>query len=348
MEMISELNLPWSNLQNKTVLISGANGFIPSYMVETLLYLNIRRGLNCKVIGLVRNKERAIDRFNHHRGRQDLRLIVHDVSKSFTMDEKIDFIVHAASQASPKYYGLDPVGTLSANLMGTYHLLELAIKHQTENFLYFSSGEVYGELGADQTPTTETCFGYLDPTNVRSCYAESKRMAENMVVSYVHQYDLTAKIVRPFHTYGPGLRLDDGRVYADFLSNIINNKNIVVHGDGSAVRAFCYLSDATAGFFTVFLKGKSAEAYNIGNPDCSLSIIDLAKKLCEVFSDRNLKVVSQTRGSEDTYIPSNISINCPDISKVKKLGWCPKIDIPRGFKRTLESYYEFNSVQGKI
>jgi UDP-glucuronate decarboxylase len=343
MKMITELSLPWSNLQDQTILISGANGFIPSYMVETLLYLNFNRGLNCNIIGLVLNKEKALQRFNHHRDRQDLRLVAQDISKPFTIDEKIDFIVHAASKASPKYYGVDPVGTLSANVMGTHHLLELAVKHRAKNFLYFSSGEVYGEVNAEQIPTSETCYGYVDPTNVRSCYAESKRMGENMVVSYVHQYDLTAKIVRPFHTYGPGLSLDDGRVYADFLSNIIHNKDIMIHGDGSAVRAFCYLSDATAGFFTVFLKGINSQAYNIGNPDCSLSIIDLATQLTRLFSERNLKVACQFRPILGGYLPSNISVNCPDISKVKELGWYPQTDICEGFRRTVESYYECNA-----
>ena len=342
MRFITKANLPWDSFRNKTILISGASGFLPAYMVETLLYLNDKRELGCKLIGIVRNKERAISRFKRYQDRSDLQLIVQDVSQQFTIDEKIDFIVHAASQASPKYYGVDPVGTLSANILGTYWLLEIAKKNQIEAFLYFSSGEVYGEVNTNQIPTPEHSYGYIDPTNVRSCYAESKRMAENMMVSYAHQYGLTVKIVRPFHIYGPGLRLDDGRVYSDFIADILHDRDIVILGNGLAVRAFCYLSDATVGFFTVMLKGENSGAYNVGNPDCTLSINALATQLKELYTDRNIKINNKNRVNEPGYIQSNISINQPDISKIMELGWKPYTSIQVGFKRTVESFYEVN------
>lgn len=341
MRMITNVNLPWDRFSNKTIVISGANGFLPAYMIETLLYLNDTKNLELKIIGIVRNQIRGQHRFKNYLQRSDLKLLVQDVSKSFTIDEKIDFIIHAASQASPKYYGTDPVGTLSANVLGTYHLLELAKKHEVENFFYFSSGEVYGEVNPEQIPTKETTFGYVDPMNVRSCYAESKRMAENMIISYAHQFGLPVKIVRPFHIYGPGIKIGDGRVYSDFIADIINNRDIVILGDGLAVRAFCYLSDATMGFFTVLLQGKNSEAYNIGNPNCTLSIMELATRLTYEFKDRNLKVVKKSRPDQSNYIPSKITINTPDISKSVELGWQPCISIEEGFRKTVESFYEF-------
>lgn len=341
MQMITNENLPWETFLNKKIVISGANGFLPSYMIETLLYLNDTRGLNCKIIGIVRNKEKAIHRFKHHQNRLDLQWIVQDVSQPFTIGEKMDFIVHAASQASPKYYGSDPVGTFSANILGTYHLLEIARVHQIESFFYFSSGEIYGD-NKSQLPMQEHVYGFLDPLNLRSCYAESKKMAENMIISYAYQYGLSAKIVRPFHVYGPGVKLDDGRVYSDFLSNIIQHKDILIQGDGLAVRAFCYLADATAGFFTVFLKGKNSEAYNVGNPNCTLSINELAIQLAVLYAERNLKVVNRERPSQPGYIASSTSVISPDISKIMGLGWRPHMSIQAGFKRTVESFYEFD------
>lgn len=325
MKMIVDTDLPWVEFSNKTILISGANGLLPAYMIEVLLYLNDTKAFNCRVIGLVRNKERAVLRFKHQINRSDFRLIQQDVSLPFTVDEKLHYIIHAASQASPKYYGSDPVGTLSANVLGTYYLLELAKKQKVDGFLFFSSGEVYGEVSETQIPTKENMYGYIDPTKVRSCYAESKRMGENMLVSYAHQFGISAKIVRPFHTYGPGIRLDDGRVYSDFIADIIHNRDLKILGNGLAVRAFCYLSDAILGFFTVLLKGTNAEAYNIGNPDCLVSVIELANRLISHFKEKKLKIFQQERVQQSGYVESKVMINYPDILKVKALGWYPLI-----------------------
>ncbi|MFM6398524.1 NAD-dependent epimerase/dehydratase family protein, partial [Planktothrix sp.] len=308
LEIIAQSNLPWSGLDGKVILISGANGFLPAYMVETLLFLNERKknSEKIKVIGLVRNKDKAVSKFFHHQDRSDFQLVIQDVCQSVHIDGKIDYIVHAASQASPKYYGQDPVGTLSANVIGTSNLLELAKTKNSCGFMYFSSSEVYGQVDDSQIPTKESDYGYVDPTNVRSCYAESKRMGETISVSWFHQYGIPTKIVRPFHTYGPGMSLDDGRVYADFVADIIHSRDIVINSDGTATRAFCYLADAVQGFFTVMLKGENGEAYNVGNPECEISILDLANRLVNLFPEKGLKVAKKNLPNQG-YIRSRVS-----------------------------------------
>ncbi|MEG4343159.1 NAD-dependent epimerase/dehydratase family protein [Microcoleus sp. A003_D6] len=339
LENILAANLPWNNLAGKTVLISGANGFLPAYIVEALLFLNEYTSQEkTKIIALVRNKKKFLNRFSMYQERKELNLIVQDVCSPILIDNKVDYIIHAASQASPKYYGKDPVGTLSANVIGTYNLLNLAKDNPVENFLFFSSGEVYGEVQSSQIPTKESDYGYVDPTKVRSCYAESKRMGETMCVSWCHQYGIPTKIVRPFHTYGPGMSLDDGRVYADFIANIVNNTDIVMKSDGSAIRAFCYLADAIQGFLTVLLKGEDGQAYNVGNDRGEASILDLANRLVSLFPEKRLKVVKQEVTQPPGYLRSNILRNCPDISKVRGLGWEPTTSVEEGFHRTIRSF----------
>jgi UDP-glucuronate decarboxylase len=338
LEVIVSTDLPWEKFKNSTVLISGANGFLPAYMVETLLYLNITRDLNIKVIGLVRNREKASVRFSHYKERNELTFIVQDVCEPINCNDKIDYIVHAASQASPKFYGTDPVGTLSANTLGTHNLLKLAHENHVKSFLFFSSGEVYGQVDDSQVPTKENQYGYLDPTNLRSCYAESKRMGETMCVSWFHQYGIPTKIVRPFHTYGIGMSLDDGRVYADFVADVINNRNIQMKSDGSAIRAFCYIADATVGFFTVLFRGENAQAYNIGNNECEISILQLANTLVNLFPDKKLRVIQKDIADNKKYLKSNISRNCPDVTKVQFLSWKPVTSIEKGFTRTIMSF----------
>jgi nucleoside-diphosphate-sugar epimerase len=338
LQQIIETPIDWTRLSGKTVLITGANGFLPAYMVETLLFLCHKRiTKDTKVLALVRNIKKARLRFKNYLNNKNLRFIVQDVCDPVNIDKKIDFIIHAASQASPKYYGIDPVGTLSSNTLGTINLLRLAQSNPIESFLYFSSSEVYGILDETKIPTTENDYGYIDPTNIRSCYAESKRMGETICISWLHQYGIPIKIIRPFHTYGPCMRLDDGRVYADFISDIVNSRNIIMKSDGSARRTFCYISDATIAFFLVLLNGKNGEVFNIGNPKCEISIIELAQRLVKLFPEKELKVV-KSENQKMGYIKSEITRNCPDISKINRLGWIPQTDINEGFIRTILSY----------
>lgn len=338
LEAIAKERLNWNKLEGKTILISGANGFLPAYMVETILFLNESQfKKKTKVIALVRNIEKAKMRFKNYSQRDDLVFLAQDVCEPITLNDKVNYIIHAASQASPKYYGKDPVGTLSANVLGTINLLKLAIKNDIESFLYFSSSEVYGEIEENKIPTKENDFGYLDPTQIRSCYAESKRMGENICVSWKHQYNVPIKIVRPFHIYGPGMALDDGRVYADFVSDIINNRSLILKSDGKAKRTFCYLGDATIAFFKVLFEGSVGEAYNIGNPKCEISIVDLAQFLVNLFPEKRLKLI-QSENTSNNYLKSKVQRSCPDIDKINSLGWSPKISLNKGFLMTVLSY----------
>lgn len=334
-------NMNFSDLDGARILVTGASGFIAAYMIETLLYLNDEDpSRKIKVLGLARNRERAEKRFNHHLNRQDFKLLFQDVETPVQTDEEIDFIIHSASQASPKFFGTDPVGTLSANIFGTHQLLRLAAQKKCRGFLFFSSGEVYGQVPAHQIPTKETDYGYLDPALVRSCYGESKRMGENLCVAFSRQFRVPTKIVRPFHTYGPGFSLDDGRVFADFVSDIVNGRNIQLKSDGSARRPYCYLTDAVRGFYTVLLKGAVGEAYNIGNDKTEVSVLELAKKLVDIFPEKNLKINRAADHEPSEYLKSPILRNCPDISKAKSLGWNPFVTIEEGFKRTVRSFLE--------
>lgn len=339
LQTITGCDPDWDRFAGKTVLISGANGFLPSYLVETLLYLNDKttRG-TIKVVGIVRNRAKALARFAEYANRPDLQLIIQDVCQPVIVNEKVDYIIHAASQASPKYYGSDPVGTLNANVLGTYNLLELARENKVRSFLFISGGEVYGEVREDQIPTKEDSYGYVDPLNVRSCYAESKRMGENMCVAWNHQYGVSAKIVRLYHTYGPGMSLDDGRVFADFVSDVVHKRDIVMQSNGSATRAFCYIIDAIVGIFLVLLRGKDGQAYNVGNDKGEISILELANLLVNLSPDKKLRVVRKEDIEREGYLKSRITRACPDISKMRALGWEPRYTVEEGFKRTIRSY----------
>jgi nucleoside-diphosphate-sugar epimerase len=339
LKYIIDQGLPWELFKDKTVLVSGASGFLPAYMVETLLYLNETRQLNIKVIGLVRSLENAQLRFSHYNDNKKLQLIYQDVCDPFKINDDVNYIIHAASNATPKVFKTDPVGTISPNVIGTANLLKLAVEKKVECFLYFSTSGVHGFVDQSMYPIKENCYGSLDPLELSSCYLESKRMGENMCIAWMHQYGVPVKIVRPATTYGPGLKLDDGRSFADFISNVVNYQDIVLFSEGKVIRNFCYIADAALGFFIVMLKGKIGEAYNVAT-DHEISIIDLANLLIKkVFSERNLKVVMKKEESRD-YLRVNYPRTTVDITKLKALGWKLSFPIEDGFRRTVKSIEE--------
>lgn len=338
---IVSTELPWEKLEGKNILISGANGFLPSYMAETILFLNSHIFQNkAKVFLLARNQKRLFSRFLNYLARDDIEFIIQDVNIPIKKNSRFDYIIHAASQASPKYYGVDPVGTILTNTVGTSNLLNLAVDSKSECFIFFSSGSVYGKVHNKNLPIKENFYGYLDPTHLRSCYSEGKRAGECMCVAWSKQYGLPVRIIRPFHTYGPGMILDDGRVFADFVSDIISNRNIKIKSDGSKIRAFCYLADAVIGFFTITFKGLDQEAYNVGNENCKISISDLANMLVGLFPEKKLKIERIKRHLIDNYIESNTIVSYPDTSKLRNLGWVPHYSLEEGFKRTVSSFIE--------
>ncbi|WP_244262481.1 NAD-dependent epimerase/dehydratase family protein [Yersinia bercovieri] len=182
----------------------------------------------------------------------------------------------------------------------------------------------------------ENDFGSLDCSELRACYAESKRMGETMCISWGEQYSVPCKIVRIFHTYGPGMDLNDGRVFADFVSCAVQGKNIDMKSDGSAIRTFCYLSDAVHAIFKVLLCGHIGQAYNVGNERCEMNIRDLAFLVNKLSSNNNSRVIISN--NDNNYILSKINRIVPDTTKLRSLGWRPKYDVISGFKRTIKFY----------
>lgn len=336
-EIIKSNNF-WSFFFGKQILITGATGFIASYIVEVLLELNNSQNANITVFALARDRNKFNSRYLNHLNKKSLIFLHGDVSTDISqyLPKTLEIVIHAASNASPKFYGSDPLGTLKANTLGTYNLLNICRLRNIESFLFISSAEVYGI--PNKIPTGEVDYGYLDPMEIRSCYAESKRMGENMCLSSYYQWSVPIKIARPFHTYGPGMDLNDGRVFADFIKNIVHKENIVINSSGRAQRAFCYLSDAVEAIFCILAKGKFGEAYNIGNDEAEISILRLANKLQGMYPDRINKVILNENKNSNKYLKSKVDRICPNISKINKIGWSPRTDIVEGFSKTVMSY----------
>lgn len=341
--ILSSEDIPWNLFSGKNVLVTGANGMLPGYLVDTLLRLNYLKLLDKKIniSVLVRNSKETATRFSFHPNIYDLGVIQSDISLTNSFELEYDFVFHAASLASPKYYGTNPVEVIEPNVFGTSNICKALVSQKKikSKLLFVSSSEVYGNLPLDISEIDENQFGALDPYQTRSCYAESKRLGETICKSYNHQHGLAVSIVRPFHTYGPGLKLDDGRVFADFVASAVENKNIILNSDGSARRAFCYVSDAVEGIFRVMLLDNKSGAFNIGNSNEAYSVYELAKIIETISNSEKIKVIFSDKVKKDAgYIASKVMSNIPNIQKMSQFFWSPKISAKEGFERTIESF----------
>ncbi len=338
LEEIYERNINWERLRDKTIFITGAYGMLTSYLVFLCIYLNEMHHYNIRLILAVRSEEKARRRFGRFLEKEYIELYLKDINEPIFVEGHIDYVIHGASLASTQYYGSMPVDVILPNISGTISLLKLSEEHKAEGFLLFSSGEVYGKVDRSVSVITEETLGTADTLNLRNCYCESKRMAEMLCCAWFHQKKVPVKIARICHTYGPTMDIDgDARVFSSFAGDIINNRNIVMKSDGSAMRPFCYLADAAAAFFQILLDGSAGEAYNLCNSGEYLSIRQLADLLTGLYPEKKLKVEMKIPEGNSEVPKKEESEGKISDEKLKSLGWVCKYDTREGFYRTIES-----------
>lgn len=334
-QMITAANLPWENFRNKTVLITGAAGFIGYYLIAALLELNDQKNLNICVIGLVRNKERAEKKFGAILQRNDFELMVQDICSPIATGKKADYIIHAASQASNIQFETDPVGTISANLSGTINVLEYARTIGTISTLFISSLKVYGVVNDGSSCLTEETVGYIDHTSYKNCYAQGKRAAETLCASYVKEYGMDIKIARPSYIYGAS-SLNDDRVWAQLMANVVRHENIVLKSNGAAYRSFCYVADTVSALFTILLKGETGQPYNIADERSNVTIRNLAKITAEIFPERDLhRIFVNPEDEKEPLINYSATPEILDSEKLHALGWKAQFDLKSGIRRSV-------------
>lgn len=329
-------------LEGKTILISGGSGFIGSY-INAVLFL-----LNKKVF---KRPVQVISVDNYITGfrknflidikSKNFRFLTFDVRLPFTINEPIDYIIHAAGLASPYYYKKYPLETIESAILGAKNLLELARVSRSKSFLFFSSSEIYGDPDPEHVPTPETYVGRVSSVGPRACYDESKRLAETLCITYHDLYKVPIKIIRPFNVYGPGMRHTDYRVIPTFLYTGLRGKNLPVHDRGNQTRTFCYISDALTAIFKVLISGQSGAVYNVGNDKPEISMYELASITCELLGNG---VKPRRKSYPSSYPAGEPQRRCPDLTKIKtELGYLPKVDLREGLKRSLIWFkHEYN------
>ena len=340
-----------SSAAGKTIAITGAAGFLGFYLSKVLTHWN------AQAVPANRINVALLDVFM--RGRPDWMNEVEEqegvtVVTSNVIDpppealHKADYIIHAATIATPIFYREYPIETMDANVKGLRNILDLAVERKDSGnalngILFFSTSEIYGDADPDHIPTPETYRGNVSCTGPRACYDESKRYGETLCVNFAQQHKVPVTIVRPFNNYGPGLKITDKRAPSDFASDVLNNRDIVLLSDGSPTRTFCYIADAITGYYKVLFNGQPGESYNIGNDAPEISVREFAEK--NVAAARDLfdykGDVKFANSADAEYLTDNPHRRCPDISKARaQLKFEPAVAVDEGIRRSLIWYNE--------
>jgi len=329
--------------ENKNILITGAAGFLGFYFSQFFSYL-INNGVNIKLLILLDNfflgRPGWMKELVYSNDR--IRIVNFDISKgkisSLKNANKMDFIIHMASIASPTFYRKYPIETIDANIWGLRKLLDFYKDYRSDGFLFFSSSEIYGDPDTDFIPTSEDYKGNVSCVGPRACYDESKRFGETLCYEFSRTYNMPITIVRPFNNFGPGMKLDDKRVPADFANSVLNKKDIVLYSDGTPTRTFCYVADAIVGYLKALVYGRF-DYFNIGRDKPEISIKTFAqvyKNLAYKMFGYRIRILFKL-AKDKNYLVNNPSRRCPDIRKARKLlGFNPQIKIEEGVKRFLE------------
>jgi len=308
-------------LTGKSVLVTGASGMLGSCLVDTIMQWNRRQDNHCDVFAVSRSKKELKDRFHDYIDDSSFVMIQQDVCQPLeNFPSKIDYIVHAASNADPVNMTTYPVDTLLANVVGTKNLMEYGLTHGMKRFLYVSSGEVYGQPGENQGAFSESYCGPISLENTRYCYPEGKRAAEVLCQSYASQYGADVGIVRPCHLFGPTMSRNDSRAVAQFLWNAVDGKDIVLKSDGLRERSHCYVVDAVAAILLVLERGKSGNAYNIADKRYQMTIRDFAEKAAQAGKCR-VRIEAPSAETNRGYLLVDRQVLYA--TKLEKLGWKP-------------------------
>ena len=329
---VSNLKLNWNKLKNANILIAGATGMVGHFLVDVLI--NKSKTLSCNVFALGRNENRLKSTFSVYLKNKHFFAIKSDVNFPINIkSNRIDYVIHAASNTHPVAYAKEPITTIASNVIGTKNLLDLAVAKRAKRFLFISSNEIYGENRNDVKSFDETYCGYIDSNTLRAGYPESKRCGESLCQAYKEEKKLDVVVARLTRTYGPTILNTDTKVMSQFIKNALNQQDIVLKSKGAQEFSYIHVVDAVSGLLTILLKGSSGEAYNIADSKSDITLKKLANNIAEYAG---VKVSFQPPSKTESKGFSVVNKALLDGNKLHKLGWKAKYNIKSGVANTLK------------
>lgn len=324
----------WESFRGKSIFVTGGTGFFGKWLLESFIYVNEKLALNAKITTLTRNPESFLMEYPFYKEQTNtVQFVKGDIlNYDFNLEEKFQFIIHAATAASESLNKSNPLLMMDTITIGTRKVLDFAINQPLEGFLFVSSGAIYGKQPWNQTHINENDSFKININNSNSAYAEGKRIAELYSSTYFEKYNLPIKIARCFAFVGPYLPLDSHFAIGNFIKNAIKNEDIIIKGDGSTIRSYMYASDLMVWLWNILLKGKVNQAYNVGS-DEGVSIKQLAEKISSISSAKlAVKILGSPVQKE------HIDIYCPSITKANSINVQIKIQLTESIEKTIKFY----------
>lgn len=314
--------IEWDRFRGKTFLITGATGLIGFNLISGLIYADMKKNLNLKIIAFVRDYGKAMEKYAEHRkDSKCLEFLVGDVVDLPEVEEDIDYIIHAASPTASSFFIENPVETIKTAVIGTSNILDLAKNRNAEGVVYVSSMEIYGAPKTEDV-LSEDDLGYMNPLLVRNCYPESKRQCEALCAAYASEYHVPVMSVRLAQTFGPGVEKNDKRVFAELARSVIDKRDIILLTDGSSKRCYLYTMDAVSAILAVLLRGMAGASYNAGNPDTYCSVYEMAVMAAEKLAGCEIAVIISGGEEQRKKFPPPHFYNL-GVEKITRLGWEP-------------------------
>lgn len=334
LDKYSKIEIEWKRFKDKTFLITGATGLIGKFLIDLIMYKNEKENLNCKIIAIGRDFKKAKERFKKYYGIVDLfKFYELDINTTINIEEKIDYIIHLASSTHPLQYSNYPISTITANVLGTKNILDLAVKKRSKKVVFASSVEIYGENRGDVEKFDESYLGYIDCNTLRAGYPESKRVGEALCQAYIKENGLDIVIPRFSRIFGPTILPDDSKALSQFINKAVANEDIVLKSAGNQYFSYTYVGDSVSALLYLLLYGKSGEAYNVADEEYNITLKDLAFLIA---TNVGKNIIFDSPSIEESKGYSTATKAVMDSTKLKEINWGVKDTLENNLNRTIK------------
>lgn len=321
------------SIKDKTIFITGSNGLIGSYLIDTIMYLNDKYNFNTTVVANSRSYDKLEKKYSKYLDSDNFKYYIGDINSEIKYDDKVDYIINCASNTHPVQYATDPIGTIMTNIEGTSNVLNFATKSNAKKTIFLSSVEIYGENINNIDRFKENEMGYINCNSLRAGYNEAKRAGETLCQAYIESKGIDVSIVRLARIYGPTVKKDDSKALSQFINKAINHEDIVLKSEGNQYFSYLYVADAVSGILRTMIAGKKGEAYNLANIDSDVRLKDLAKIIANIVGTN---VIFDLPSEVERKGYSKATIARLDYSKAEnELDWHPMYGINKGLENTI-------------